>query len=88
MKQSAFSESTIVTILKEFDAGAPAHQLCDKHGMSPATFYQWKSKYSNMDTIELTRVRELEKENRRLKKQVDDISADNTILREFFEKKL
>lgn len=67
MKQSRFTESQIVAVLKEGEAGLPVAELCRKHGISSATYYNWKSKYSGVEVSELQRLRELEAENACLK---------------------
>ena len=67
MKKSRFSESQIVAVLKEGEAGIPVAQLTRKHGISAATYYHWKSKYGGASMHELKRLRELEAENARLK---------------------
>ncbi|CAG9296821.1 transposase [Celerinatantimonas diazotrophica] len=66
MKQSRFTETQIVNILKEADAGMKVEDICRKHGMSSATYYKWKSKYGGMDASELRRMKELEDENTKL----------------------
>ena len=68
MKTSRYSDSQILAILKQAEAGAPVPQLCREHGMSSATFYKWRSKYGGMDASLMARMKELEDENRRLKK--------------------
>ena len=88
MKKKRFTESQIIGILKEFESGIPAVELCRKYGMSQGTFYNWKAKYSGMDTTELKRLKELEEENRRLKKMYAELSMDNDVLKEIIEKKL
>ena len=74
--------------MKEFESGVLATDLCRKHGMSQAAFYNWKSKYSGMDTSELKRLKGLEGENRRLKKMYAELSMDHEALKEIIEKKL
>ena len=68
MKTSRFSDSQIMAILKQAEAGTPAPELCREHGISSATFYKWRTKFGGMDASLLSRLRELEDENRRLKK--------------------
>lgn len=68
MKKSRFTEQQIVGILKESDVGAKTSDLCRKHGVSSATFYKWKSKFGGMNVSDVTRIRLLEDENRRLKR--------------------
>ena len=70
MKKSRFTESQIVAVLKEGDAGVPVAQLVRKHGISTATYYTWRSKYAGVGVSDLKRMRELEAENTRLKKMV------------------
>jgi putative transposase len=67
MKKSRFSESQIIAILKQTEAGTPVPELCREHGMSSALFYRWRSKYGGMDASMMARMKELEEENRRLK---------------------
>ena len=68
MKTSRFTESQIINILKQAEAGTPVPELCREHGMSSASFYKWRSKYGGMDASMMTRMKELADENRRLKK--------------------
>ncbi|MCG6117772.1 MAG: transposase, partial [Aquimonas sp.] len=68
MRKSKFTETQIVSILKQADAGLPVKDLCRQAGISVATYYQWKSKFGGMEASELKRVRELEEENSRLKR--------------------
>ena len=68
MKKSRFTDSQILAILKQSEAGAPVTDLCREYGMSSATFYKWRAKYGGMDASMMKRVKELEDENRRLKK--------------------
>lgn len=68
MKKSRYTDSQIIAILKQAEAGTPIPDLCREHGMSSASFYKWRSKYGGMDASLMTRLKELEDENRRLKK--------------------
>jgi putative transposase len=88
MKKSKFSESQIVSILKEAEAGVSLEELSRQHGFSKATFYKWKAKYSGMDVSTLKRLRELEEENRRLKQMYAELSLDHKVLKDIVEKKL
>jgi putative transposase len=88
MKKSKFSESQIVNILKEAEAGVALDELSRQHGFSKATFYKWKSKYSGMSVADLKRLKELEEENRRLKHMYAELSLDYRVLKDIVEKKL
>lgn len=88
MKKSRFSESEIVGILKEADAGVAVKDLCRKHGISQATYYNWKSKYGGMEASDLKRMKELEEENRRLKQMYADLSLENTAMKDLINRKL
>jgi len=68
MKKSRFSDTQILSILKQAEGGVPVPELCSEHGISSATFYNWRSKYGGMDASLMKRLKELEAENRRLKK--------------------
>jgi putative transposase len=87
MKKSRFTASQIFSILKEAETGIPVAELCRKHGMSDASFYKWRAKYGGMDVSLLTRMKELEEENRRLKKMYAESKMDAEILREAMAKK-
>ncbi len=88
MKKSRFTESQIVAILNEADAGISVLELCRKHGISPATYYSWKSKYGGMSVPDLKRLKELEEENSRLKRMYADLSLENQALKDLISKKL
>ena len=88
MKKSKFSESQIVNILKEAEAGVALEDLVRQHGFSKASFYKWKAKYSGMSVSELKRLRELEEENRRLKQMYANLSLEHEVLKDIIEKKL
>ncbi|MEG9403116.1 transposase, partial [Vibrio cholerae] len=68
MKTSKFTDSQIMTILKQAEAGTPVPELCREHGMSSAAFYKWRAKFGGMDASLMARLKELEAENARLKK--------------------
>ncbi len=87
MKKVRFTESQIVKILKEFESGIDAQSLCREHGISKATFYNWRKKYSGMESSQLKRLKELEEENRKLKQMFADISLDNVMLKDLLGKK-
>lgn len=88
MKKSKFTESQIVNILKEAEAGVSLEELSRQHGFSKASFYKWKAKYSGMDASALKRLKELEEENRRLKQMYANLSLEHQVLQEIVEKKL
>jgi putative transposase len=72
MRKGRFSEAQIVAVLKEHKAGTKAAELCRQHGISEATLYAWRAKYGGLETSDLLRLKQLEDENRRLKKIVAD----------------
>jgi len=87
MKTSRFSDTQILSILKQAESGIPVPQLCREHGISSATFYNWRSKYGGMDASLIKRLKELEAENRRLKKMYADERLKAEIVQEALEKK-
>jgi len=87
MKKSRYSESQIFQILKEAENGVSVPELCRKYGMSNASFYQWRSKYGGMDPSNMARLKELEEENRRLKKMYAEAQMGADILKEALGKK-
>lgn len=87
MKKSRFSESQIISILKEAENGVPVAELCRKHGMSDASFYNWRAKYGGMDASMMKRMKELEEENRRLKKMYAEERLKAEIVQEALTKK-
>lgn len=88
MKKSRFTETQIVSILKQADAGAPVKDLCRQAGISVATYYQWKSKYGGLEASELRRVKDLEAENARLKRMYAELALDNAAMKDLIAKKL
>jgi putative transposase len=87
MKKSRYSDSQIMAILRQAEAGAPVPELCREHGMSTATFYKWRSRYSGMDASMMSRLKELEDENRRLKKMYAEERLKSEIIQEAMAKK-
>ncbi len=87
MKKSRFTDSQIMAILKQADAGTPVPELCREHGMSSALFYRWRSKFGGMDASMITRMKELEDENRRLKKMYAEERLKAEIIAEAMQKK-
>ena len=87
MKKSRYTDSQIMAILKQAEAGAPVPQLCREHGMSSATFYKWRTKYGGMDSSMMARLKELEEENRRLKKMYAEERLKAEIVQEALAKK-
>lgn len=82
MRKSRFSESQIIGILKEVENGRHVKDVCREHGISDATYYQWKSKFGGMEASDIKRLRELEDENCKLKLMVADLSLENRAIKE------
>ena len=87
MKTSRYTDSLIISILKQAQAGTPVPQLCREHGMSSATFYKWRAKHGGMDASMMARLKELEEENRRLKKMYAEERLISEIRKEALEGK-
>lgn len=87
MKKSRYTDSQILSILKQAEAGSPVPELCREHGMSNATFYKWRSKYGGMDASLMARMKELEDENRRLKKMYAEERLKAEVISEAMAKK-
>lgn len=87
MKKSRFSDSQILAVLKQAEAGTPVPELCRTHGISSATFYKWRAKFGGMDASMMSRLKELEDENRRLKKMYAEAQMSADILKEALAKK-
>lgn len=88
MKKTRFTESQIVTILKEADAGMKVAEICRKHGISDATYYNWKSKYGGMAASDLKRLKDLETELSQYKRMYAELARENDAMRALIEKKL
>lgn len=87
MKSSKFNESQILSILRENENGLSVVELCRKHGISSATFYNWRSKYGGMSVSELSRLKELEQENARLKRMFANLSLEHEAVKDLLSKK-
>jgi putative transposase len=87
MKRSRFTDSQIIAILKQAEGGSPVQELCREHGISSATFYKWRAKFGGMDASLMARLKELEDENRRLKKMYAEERLKAEIVQEALQKK-
>lgn len=87
MKRNTFTESQILGVLKEQDAGIKVSDICRKHGISDATFFNWKKRYGGMTMNEIKRVKELEEENARLKKMYANLSLEHDAVKDLIAKK-
>ena len=88
MKTSRFSETQIITILKQGDGGITGKDLCREHGISDATYYNWKAKYGGLEASDLKRLKETESELAKLKRMYADLALENRALKDLIEKKL
>lgn len=88
MRKSRFTESQIVNILTEGDAGVPLAELVRKHGISRATYFNWKSKYAGATVADLKRMKELEAENAKLKRMYADLALENAAIKDVLSRKL
>ena len=87
MKKTRFTETQIFSILKQQESGIPTKEVCREHGISTATFYNWKSKYGGMEVSDVKRLKDLEDENAKLKRMYANLALDNEILKDLFTKK-
>ena len=86
MKKSRFTDSQILAILKQAENGVPVPELCREYGMSSASFYKWRARFGGMDASMMARMKELEKENARLKRMYADVQLRHDVLQEALEK--
>lgn len=88
MKKSRYTESQIIKVLNEVEGGRQVKDICREYGISDATYYNWKSKYGGMTASDIRRLKDLEDENRRLKRMYADLSLQHEALKDIVEKKL
>lgn len=88
MKKTRFSESQIISALKSHESGKRAEDICRELGINRNTFYNWKKKYGGFDTNQLSKMKELEEENRKLKRMYAELALDHETLKWVVEKKL
>ena len=88
MRKSKFTESQIVAVLAEGESGLAVGDVCRKHGISNATYYQWKSKYAGVSANELKRIKDLEAENGKLKRMYAELALENTAIKDVLSRKL
>lgn len=86
MRKSRFTEAQIIAMIKEQEAGMPTAEVCRRHGLSPATFYKYKSKYGGMGLSDVKRLKMLENENAKLKRLLADAVLDNAVLKDLLGK--
>lgn len=87
MKRSRFNETQILNVLKEYESGIPAVELCRQHEINKNTLYNWKNKYSGMTTSDLRKLKHLEEENAKLKRMYANLSLENEAIKDLLQKK-
>ncbi len=86
MRRTRFTESQIINILKEVESGLLVKDVCRNHSIGQATYFNWKAKYGGMTLSDIKKLKELEEENRRLKKMYADLSLENYALKDLLKK--
>jgi len=87
MKKSRFTDTQIMSVLRQAEGGMPVAELCREHGISAATFYKWRAKFGGMDASMMADMKTMQDENRRLKKMFAELSMQNELLKEALGKK-
>jgi putative transposase len=87
MRKTRYSEEEIIRVLQEVESGRPVKEVCREYGVSTASYYAWKAKYGGLDVNEARRMKELELENRRLKRAVADLTLREQSLKEALSRK-
>jgi|TARA_Y100000310_G_scaffold313836_1_gene362614 putative transposase len=87
MRKNRFKETQIIRILKEVEGGRKVKEICREYGISDATYYNWKSKYGGMEASDMRKLKELEDENRRLKRLYANLSLEHDALKDVIAKK-
>lgn len=88
MKRSRFTETQIISILKEVEVGAKVKDICRRHGISDATYYNWKSRYGGMSASDLRRMKEMERDLSQYKRMYAELAHENFALKDVIERKL
>jgi putative transposase len=88
MKKTRFTESQIIAVLREGEAGVPVGEIARKHGISKATYFNWRSRYAGTTVSELKKMKELEAENAKLKRMYAELALENAAIKDVLSRKL